>query len=314
MFLIRQRPYLTMNIHCLQRCFCSAPSPLAALQLPSPMEAHLWYVLPEEVRSEKLMAQYTELLSPCERENVLSMRGEQLKKSAVLSRALVRTTIARYTNFQVDPKSLKFRKNRYGKPQVDWENADGRHPPPLHFNISHTSSLIACGVTVDSPIGIDVEEKNRKLKNHVLAFARRYFSSQELEHLTAISDPEIQRQELVKLWTIKEAYVKALGRGFSAAPFKTFTIRFKAKTRGSHLSMDKDTEASEIIVESFDDPGNITSNWQFALVELAGSHYAAICTEKAKIIEGRSSSVPMKLTVRRTIPFVEDECLPEIQL
>lgn len=48
-----------------------------------------------------------------------------------------------------------------------------------------------------------MEEKNRKLKSHLLAFARRYFSSHELEHLTAISDPEIQRQEFMKLWTLK---------------------------------------------------------------------------------------------------------------
>lgn len=36
--------------------------------------------------------------------------------------------------------------------------------------------------------------------------------------------------------------MKALGRGFSAAPFKTFNIRFKAKTRGRRLSMHKDIE------------------------------------------------------------------------
>lgn len=100
------------------------------------------------------------------------------------------------TNCQVDPKSLKFRKNNYGKPevcvfivnllsvtfvwlhflcagiycslsflantevlssifdQVDWQYADDWNLPPLHFNISHTSSLIACGVTVGSPVCI----------------------------------------------------------------------------------------------------------------------------------------------------------------
>ena len=41
------------------------------------------------------MNQYMELLSPCEKENVLSMRGEKLQKSALLARTLVRTTIAR---------------------------------------------------------------------------------------------------------------------------------------------------------------------------------------------------------------------------
>ncbi|KAM3743784.1 hypothetical protein ACB098_06G001400 [Castanea mollissima] len=211
------------------------------------------------------------------------------------------------TNSQVEPRSLKFKKNIYGKPEVEWQDVDGSHLPPLHFNISHTSSIIACGVTVNSAIGIDVEEKQRKLKNNILAFARRYFSPYEVGLLTAISDPEFQRQEFIKLWTLKEAYVKALGRGFSAAPFKTFTIRFRTATQG-HLSERRDSEAFDVVVDSFDDPKNLTSNWQFALLELAGSHYAAICIEGDRTTEGNGTR-PMKLTVRRTIPFVEDECV-----
>ncbi|XP_050285459.1 uncharacterized protein LOC126725025 isoform X2 [Quercus robur] len=212
-----------------------------------------------------------------------------------------------HTNSQVEPRSLKFNKNIYGKPEVEWQDVDGSHIPPLHFNISHTSSMIACGVTVNSAIGIDVEEKQRKLKNNILAFARRYFSPYEVGLLTAISDPEFQHQEFIKLWTLKEAYVKALGRGFSAAPFKTFTIRFRTAT-GGHLSEHRDSEAFDVVVDSFDDPKNLTSNWQFALIELAGSHYAAVCIEGDRTTEGNGTR-PMKLTVRRTIPFVEDECV-----
>lgn len=59
-------------------------------------ESHLWYVLPEEVKSESLLNRYSELLSPSEKDNVLGMRGEELKKRALLARALVRTTISRY--------------------------------------------------------------------------------------------------------------------------------------------------------------------------------------------------------------------------
>ncbi|KAI5586001.1 hypothetical protein POPTR_006G211300v4 [Populus trichocarpa] len=212
-----------------QRSFSVSPFPTLPLQLPSPMETHLWFVVPDEFKSVSLLNQYMELLSPCEKENVLSMRGEQLQKSALLARTLVRTTIARYqiNNRVVDPRSLKFKRNVHGKPELEWESDGGQCPSPLHFNISHTSSLIACGVTVNSSIGIDIEEKQRKIKNNILAFARRYFSLHEVEHLSAISDSEVQRQEFVKLWTLKEAYVKALGRGFSAAPFKTFTICIK---------------------------------------------------------------------------------------
>nr|XP_023910871.1 uncharacterized protein LOC112022489 [Quercus suber] len=295
-----------MNIRCFQRSFSAAS--LAPVQLPSPMETHLWYILPNEVKNANLLNQYLEILSPCEKENVFCMCGDQLQRRALLAHALVRTTIARYqTNSQVEPRSLKFKKNIYGKPEVEWQDVDGSHLAPLHFNISHTSSIIACGVTVNSTIGIDVEEKQRKLKNDILAFARRYFSPYEVGLLTAISDPEFQHQEFIKLWTLKEAYVKALGRGFSAAPFKTFTIRFRTATQG-HLSERRDSEAFDVVVDSFDDPKNLTSNWQSALLELAGSHYAAICIEGNRTAEG-NGTCPMKLTVRRTIPFVEDECV-----
>ncbi|KAK4272710.1 hypothetical protein QN277_021227 [Acacia crassicarpa] len=297
-----------MNINCLRRNLFSASSALPAVQLPAKKELHFWYILPDEVNSANLLNQYLEILSPCEKENIFRMRGEQLKKRALLARTLVRTTLARYqTNCQIDPKSLKFRKNNYGKPEVDWQYSDDWSLPPLHFNISHTSSLIACGVTVDSTIGIDVEEKQRRLKNDILAFARRYFTLREVEMLTGISDPETQRQEFIKLWTLKEAYVKALGKGFSASPFNTFTVRLrdsmeKGTCHASHLI----SEVPEIIIESSGDPNNPSENWQFVLLELLGSHYAAICMEQ-DMISGGNGSVPINLIIRKTIPFVKDE-------
>lgn len=105
-----------------QRSFSVSPFPTLPLQLPSPMETHLWFVVPDEFKSVSLLNQYMELLSPCEKENVLSMRGEQLQKSALLARTLVRTTIARYqiNNRVVDPRSLKFKRNVHGKPEVSF--------------------------------------------------------------------------------------------------------------------------------------------------------------------------------------------------
>ncbi|XP_058771249.1 uncharacterized protein LOC131644707 [Vicia villosa] len=301
---------LTMNIHCFGRNLATASCSLSPVQLPAQNEAHFWYVLPDEVKCTNLLNRYFELLSPCEKENVLRMRGEELKKSALLARALVRTTLARYqTNCHIDPKSLKFRKNNYGKPEVDWQYADDWNLPPLHFNISHTSSLIACGVTVGSPIGIDVEEKQRRLKNDILAFARRYFSPHEVEMLAHIVDPELRRHEFIKLWTLKEAYVKALGRGFSASPFNTFTIQLRDHMKeGIQVLRHVISKEDEIFAEPSGDLENLSSNWHFVLLELLGSHYAAICIEKDSTNE-EDGSIPVNLTIRKTIPFVEDECI-----
>ncbi|KAF8044126.1 hypothetical protein BT93_A2188 [Corymbia citriodora subsp. variegata] len=309
MILSRRVVISAMNAVCFKRSFATASSPLVPVQLPSRKEAHLWYVVPDEVKSSALLHNYLDILSPSEKENVFHKRGEQLQKAALLARVLVRTTIARYQiNGQVDPRSLKFKKNIHGKPELEWNDDQCQCAPSLQFNISHTSSLILCGVTVDSLIGVDLEEKQRKLKNNILAFARRYFTPHEVKFLSSISDPVVQQQYFVKLWTLKESYVKALGKGFSGLPFRMFTIQFRTAEKGNSCPSGETNNKGEIIVKSLEDVNSFSSNWQFALLELAGSHYAAICMEKDEAVEGEVPT-PMKLTVRKTIPYVRDELI-----
>lgn len=124
----------------------------------------------------------------------------------------------------MDPDSLEFKKNFYGKPEVvNWDSGETNSKLQIN-NISHTDSLIACGVTVNVPISIDVEDKKRKLKHDVFSLAKRFYSCAEVNLLSTITDTEAQRKEFMKLWTLKEAYVKARGKGFSASPFNTFSI------------------------------------------------------------------------------------------
>ena len=95
-------------------------------------------------------------------------------------------------------------------------------------------------------------------------------------------------------------------------------------------------QENEITVEDSEDSENLTSNWQFSLFELDGSHYAAVCMEKDKIADGKKISLlfsilwqfsrpqelpfcsyffqfvgrgnePMRLKVWKTLPFVKDE-------
>ncbi|XP_010425048.1 PREDICTED: uncharacterized protein LOC104710185 isoform X2 [Camelina sativa] len=279
----------------MQRSFSIELPKLVPLQLPSRMETHLWYVVPDEVKSTSLLKHYSQLLSPPENDKVLQMRGDKLQKNALLARTLVRTTIARYqTNNGVDPQTLMFKKNMYGKPEVDRQNYKNCSDPPLHFNISHTDSLVACGVTVHVPVGIDLEDKDRKIKHDVLTLAERFYSTDEVTFLSTIPDPEVQRKEFIKLWTLKEAYVKALGKGFSAAPFNTFTIQSKGGTNGGYNLCEEETK-------------KCNRDWKFGLLELADSHYAAICIEDDQASEGD----PMRVIVRKTIPFVEDELISE---
>lgn len=77
--------------------------------------------------------------------------------------------------------------------------------PALHFNLSHCSGLAACLL---SPLecGVDVEFC-RPLRERVV---RRVFSEKEKQALALADDPDLL---FTALWTLKEAYVKALGIG-----------------------------------------------------------------------------------------------------
>lgn len=50
-------------------------------------------------------------------------------------------------------------------------------------------------------------------------------------------------------------------------------------------------QASEIVVDSSEEPSNSAGNWQFSLLELAGSHYASICMENSSTADGENDSM-----------------------
>uniref|UniRef100_A0ACD5Z4E8 Uncharacterized protein n=2 Tax=Avena sativa TaxID=4498 RepID=A0ACD5Z4E8_AVESA len=281
------------------RLFASLPSPPP---LQSRREVHVWYLCPDELNDQSQLDMYEELLSPIERQYAASMEGTTLRKDAMLSRALLRTTLSRYTNCKIDPRSFEFKKNKFGKPEILWPLDDNIVERPLHFNISHTTSLIACGIAMQAHIGIDIEEKKRNTTKNILSLARRYFTPSEVDHLIEISDSDAQRKEFLKLWTLKEAYVKALGMGFSGAPFNTFSIILET-SKGIRIS----NKASNVSDDSSSGFDHLSANWQFTLAELNSSHYMSVCIEDDSRNEGlENTQVPVGLKVWKTIPFVED--------
>ena len=91
-----------------------------------------------------------------------------------------------------------------GKPQL---------APPLArsgvtFNLSHADDRLVIAVARETPVGIDAEHPDRDLRWQKLA--RRWFSRAEAEWLEA-RQPEVARREFLRLWTVREAMIKAMG-------------------------------------------------------------------------------------------------------
>jgi 4'-phosphopantetheinyl transferase len=58
-----------------------------------------------------------------------------------------------------------------------------------------------------------------------LAVARTFFSSDEVQRLSALTDPVAATTAFFECWTRKEAFIKAIGEGLSH-PLDTFGVTF----------------------------------------------------------------------------------------
>lgn len=109
----------------------------------------------------------------------------------------------------IAPEEQVFQKTELGKPFLPFH-------PGLQFNLSHSGSWAVCAVSRD-PVGVDVEQPRCTME-----IARRFFQEKELEGLDTLSEPQ-QRDQLNRLWTAKEAFIKALGGGLTI-PLNSFSV------------------------------------------------------------------------------------------
>jgi 4'-phosphopantetheinyl transferase len=87
----------------------------------------------------------------------------------------------------------------------------------VHYNISHSGHYVVCAVS-SKELGIDVE----RIRKVNLRIAERFFSPSEIHDLMAVEE-ENRMQYFITLWTIKESYLKAIGRGLTQH-LNSFTI------------------------------------------------------------------------------------------
>ncbi len=90
---------------------------------------------------------------------------------------------------------------------------------PLWFNLSHTAGMVVCALA-HAPVGIDVEGTQGDRDWH--GIASRFFHPNELAWIERA--PTSARQtRFTTVWTLKEAVVKAAGRGLTI-PFSSFAV------------------------------------------------------------------------------------------
>lgn len=81
-------------------------------------------------------------------------------------------------------------------------------PAPLSFNLSHTAGLISCIISEHKEIGIDVE----CLAGSHEELVERFFHPREISAYRKLSETQ-KAERFYTLWTLKEAYLKAISQG-----------------------------------------------------------------------------------------------------
>jgi phosphopantetheinyl transferase len=148
------------------------------------------------------------VLCPAERARSARFVFPADRREFVAAHALLRCALSRRRP-AIEPAAWRFEPGPLGKPRVA---PDQRGDPPVTFNLSHTRGLVACVVADGRAVGVDVESADRPAQHDALA--ARFFHASEIESLRALGG-ESRRVRFVELWTLKEAYLKAIGAGLS---------------------------------------------------------------------------------------------------
>ncbi|WP_411100198.1 4'-phosphopantetheinyl transferase family protein [Streptomyces sp. x-45] len=213
---------------------------------PGTREAHVWTArVPGSDRDAAVRAGLA-LLSPAEHERLARFRFARDRAQYAVGHALLRTALTGW-HPELPPPLWEFRTTWHGRPELAGRAAE----TGLRFNLSHTAGAAVCVVTHGTDCGIDVEEtaphRTRRLPR-VLAPAE----AAALAALPVGGQPDA----LLRYWTLKEAYTKALGLGL-AHPFDR--CDFGALSGTGTITMASDTAGQWQFQQWRPGPGHIAA-------------------------------------------------------
>jgi 4'-phosphopantetheinyl transferase len=209
------------------------------------------------------------LLSPVERERASRMRRRPDRW--IVARASLRRILGGCVGR--DPREIEFRAGPNDKPELV---ATGDVAPP-RFNLSHSGGMVLIAVA-DAPIGVDVEQVRdpadlSEMAPHVLR-------ADEAAGLAAL--PEGRRAEaFLAIWTRKEAYLKARGRGIGG--IRRVSVNVAPDGHAMLIGDDDDPQAAAgwMLVDL-----PVTSGYRAALAVLGGSTVARRTLRRAGDADG----------------------------
>lgn len=228
-----------------------------------PHDVHVWYQATDALDDAGIAAAVS-LLSEEECARYRRFHFARDARDYAAAHALLRRALSRHGDRA--PNRWRFETDAGGKPFLVDAGAFR-----ASFSLSHTNGMVACAVTAEGNIGIDVECLDRDVDTG--AIAARFFAAGEAAHLNRLDD-DARRSRFVDLWTLKEALAKALGTGLvTSLAALAFTVDPSGRI-------------------GLDAPSDIAAReWQFGLFTPGPRHRLAVAAR-------RTGSEPVQLIVR----------------
>lgn len=177
-------------------------------------EIHVWWSMLDQHQNN--INKYYKILSQQEQKKVNKFRFQLLRDRQIVSRGILKQLISKYIS--TDLEEIEFTYNKYGKPllcrKLDESN--------LYFSISHSEYLGMFAFAKGNSIGVDVE-KIQELFINLEDVIKLCFSDFEKSWFTDVS-AKMKNEVFYKVWTAKEAFIKAMGIGLS---FPLTNINYK---------------------------------------------------------------------------------------
>jgi 4'-phosphopantetheinyl transferase len=170
-----------------------------------PPDAHVWTA--EVAEDDAVFEACRPLLTEVERARAARFAVPGDRRRFAAARSLMRRLLQDLT----------------GVPAEEWDFAVGDHGKPLvcapaagrsiGINISHAEGMVVCAAAPGTVIGVDLEWLGRVVEPRI---ADRRFAAAEAAALRLVP-ADRRREAFLSIWTVKEAYVKALGGGLTIA-------------------------------------------------------------------------------------------------
>jgi 4'-phosphopantetheinyl transferase len=191
-----------MKAIALQDCWGWWSTPSADLIMAGD-EVHIWQINLDQ--PEPIVQELTQVLSAHELTRAKRFYFEQDRRRFIVGRSQLRSILGSY--LECEAAHVQFCYGPNGKPALV---SHSNHRNTLYFNLSHCQGLALCALAWNWEVGVDLEYVRPLPTAEQLA--QRFFSSEEHAFIQALP-PNEQSRAFFRLWTCKEAYLKAIGKG-----------------------------------------------------------------------------------------------------